>query len=146
MGIGLTPIQIRFNHFEMKLLDVAYSLSYGGENTKEQLYHSFDFPALSIGVDLKKAAFHAGCAFSALWKTDTHLKNLGRPVLGLAVPVDLELRLGERFLLYSEYRPFIAQGILGRPLADSMTSFIKHSFHFGITVNLALAKYQAYKK
>ena len=146
MGIGLTPIQIRFNHFEMKLLDVAYSLSYGGENTKEQLYHSFDFPALSIGVDLKKAAFHAGCAFSALWKTDTRLKNLGRPVLGLAVPVDLELRLGERFLLYSEYRPFIAQGILGRPLADSMTSFIKHSFHFGITVNLALAKYQAYKK
>ena len=146
LSIGLTPVQIRFNHFEMKLLDAAYSLSYGGENTKERLYHIFDFPGMLVGIDFKKAAVHAGCAFSVLWETDTSLKNSGRPVLGLTVPIDLEFRLGERFLLYSEYRPFIAQGILGKPITDSTTSFIKHSFHFGITVNLALAKFKAYKK
>ena len=134
LTLGLTEARFHFkNGFDIK---VRTDYIFGVKNFSTEIirYHDFNCPVGQIGYRHRWFGFHAGFACSFQWETVVASVFLG-PIsnfnFGARFPIDLEVSINDRFILYAEYSPRII--LVSAP---DIIPFIQNTFNMGLQIRI----------
>ena len=135
--LGLTDARLNFkNGFDMKFRS-NYSFNFKRFTSEQISYNEFNPLILQIGYR-SWFGFHVGMSFSSLqWETINSLNSSSSItatnfIYSFTFPIDLELKIYDRFSIYAEYSPRIPLAYL-----KHIIPFVQHSFSIGIQIRVA---------